>query len=88
MYQPYEFKLCFRQHGQSFTVVVDNTCQHWLPGDIWQEQAIPLPTGLKPGTVKLSCLLQHVNLPDLVIRFANQGLDVGGELPLGKFEII
>jgi len=59
----------------------------WLPGDAFVDQAVSVPSTLSRGRAELFIGLVDVRAARPLVRFANEGTDAAGWLPLGDFRI-
>jgi len=80
-----EYRLALRIGGTVLPLA--DEVRSWLPGDAIVSVKAGLPSGVNTGGMKLSAALVQPGGDKPVIRFANEGADADGWLPLGEVVI-
>ena len=84
----YDFALRFRQGDHERTVVFDDIdIRRWLPGDVWIEREVDVPTGFQPGVVELAAGLVDPATRQPRVSFATTAQFVDRWVDLGYFEL-
>jgi hypothetical protein len=72
-------------HGRGDVVVtLPEDARRWLPGDVIIDRAVRVPRGLARGRVRVFAGLVEPGHLRPVARFASEGADAAGWLPLGE----
>ena len=87
VYRPYSLALRMQAKGREAVCVVTPDIRDWMPGDLWLEKRIKVPSRLGRGPVMLSAGLVDPKTLSPKIKFANEGNGANRWLPLSRFTI-
>ena len=82
LYRPYKLALRFRQGSRSEVVLMKQDPRTWMPGQNWFEEAVKLPSFIKPGTFEMDAGIVDEKTKRLRVQFCVQGNDKEGWFPM------
>jgi len=89
IYYRYDFALRMRQGSCEFIIPLKHVdIRKWLPGDVWLDEQVQLPAGIKAGWVDLSCGLIDPDTQEAKIYFANKDRFANRWMSLSGFEVV
>ncbi len=86
-YRDWRLAFRFRQGARAVVVETGHDARSWLPGDAWLEPTLPVPATLGRGAAVLEAGLVRPGTSYPRLRFATEGADRDGWLPLGPLRL-
>lgn len=88
IYHRYPLVIRLTQGKRVHVVKSKTNILKWLPGDVWLREKMTVPKSFKPGVAELSAGLVDPATDKPKIRFAVEGSDAEGWVPLGTVEVV
>jgi hypothetical protein len=88
IYHPYTFAVRLRQGSCEHVHHSAEDIRKWLPGDVWLVEQIDVPKTFQPGIAMLHAALVDPRANEAKVRFAVEGADEDGWVPLDTVEIV
>jgi hypothetical protein len=88
IYRRYTLALRLTQGNRTHVYHSRQDIRKWLPGDVCLHETVRLPKKFQPGSVMLHAALVEAKTNVPKVRFASEGADPDGWLPLAAIEVL